>query len=363
VSARVRRLRQGALLGRRALGAGRARLPAPAISVVVPVHNEEDNVGPLVERTVRVLDAHGEPFEIVYVDDGSRDRTFERLVELSHGEPRLRIVRLARGFGQEQAVQAGYLHARGDWILQMDGDQQHPPEEMPKLLAARAGDVDVVYGVRRHRHDRLHRVLASRFLLWSMKNVFSIRLPEDVSTFRLMRRELAQRVASLPEHTKFLSALFVWSGARIASVDVEHAPRAKGETKYDLGKLVRHTLDLVVGFSSRPLELLGWVGALFAALGLSVGVWAVVRRLVWGYGLAGWSSLFAAVAVLSGVQLLALAVMGQYVARIFAEVQGRPLFRVREVVGGPAQRPRARAKPAPAAQQAPPAAQASEVSP
>ena len=306
--------------------------PGPYYSVVVPVFNEEGNVRPLVERVSKVLDAVGKPYEILFVDDGSRDLTLPLLRALCREHRHVRAVRFTRNYGQEAAVQAGYLHARGQWILQMDGDLQNPPEDIPKLLAFEGPDHDIVYGVRKNRQDPLFRKAASQAMRWVMRRM-EIELPEDISTFRLMRASTARLLAELPERSKFLSALACWVGARYTIVDVGHAARASGRTKYNITKLINHTFDLVVGFSSKPLRYVGMLGVLCAGLGLLVALWAVAAKLAWGQTVSGWASLIAVVAILGGAQLLALSLIGEYIARIYVQTQGRPTFLVAEELG------------------------------
>ncbi len=301
-------------------------------SVVIPVYNEEENVRPLVERVSKVMKGLGEPFEIVLVDDGSKDQTGDRLRALVGEHPYLRAVRFSRNYGQEAAVQAGYLHARGEWILQMDGDLQNPPEDVPKLLAKKDEGWDIVYGVRKNRQDPLHRKLASQGMRFVMRRMLAIELPEDISTFRLMRGSTARLLAELPERNKFLSALACWVGARYTTVDVGHSARHAGRTKYDLTKLVNHTFDLVVGFSSKPLRYVGILGLVVALVGFLVGLRAVLYKLLWGTSVTGWASLTAMVAVLGGMQLVALSLIGEYIARMYVQTQGRPPFIVREVL-------------------------------
>jgi dolichol-phosphate mannosyltransferase len=297
---------------------------------VVPVYNEEGNVEQLVARVVPVMERLGEPFEIVFVDDGSRDRTPRLLRELASKDERVRVVRFTRNYGQEAAVEALYLNARGRFLIQMDGDLQNPPEEIPKLIAKKDEGYDVVYGLRENRQDSIFRVAASRTMQWGMRKMMEIELPEDVSTFRLMSQPIARLVAMLPERRKFFSALIVWSGARIGIARVGHAARTAGRTKYNFTKLLNHTFDLIVGFSSKPLRYIGGAGFLFALVGFGFGVWALVRKLAWGWGVSGWTSLFIAVVVLSGVQLMALSVIGEYIARIYVQAQARPLYNIAE---------------------------------
>ncbi|HEU4537158.1 MAG TPA: glycosyltransferase family 2 protein, partial [Polyangiaceae bacterium] len=319
--------------GALAAGAGSPAGGGLEYSVVVPVFNEEKNVRPLVERVAAAMRKVGDPFEIVFVDDGSRDATPALLRAAVAEYPFVRAVRFARNFGQEAAVQAGYAHARGRWIIQMDGDLQNPPEDIPKLLALKGDAFDIVYGVRKNRQDPLFRRAASLSMRYVMRRMLDIELPDDISTFRLMRASTAKLLADLPERNKFLSALACWVGARYTSVDVGHAARAAGRTKYNFGKLLNHTFDLVVGFSSKPLRYVGMLGLACALVGFLAGARAVAYKLFWGTAVTGWASLFAAVSVLGGMQLVALSLIGEYVARIYVQAQARPLYLVAEVLG------------------------------
>jgi polyisoprenyl-phosphate glycosyltransferase len=306
---------------------------ALAHSVVIPLYNEEGNVRELVDRLIPVLERTGLGFEIVFVDDGSRDQTSAMIRAASAADSRVKLVRFTRNYGQEAAVQAGILHASGRWIVQMDGDLQNPPEELDKLLAKRDEGYEIVYGVRTKRRDPLHRVLASKMMVWFMRSVLDVELPEDVTTFRVIEGRTARLIAGLPEKKKFFSALAVWTGARATTVSVEHAARTRGVTKYNLGKLVNHTFDLMVGFSTRPLRIIGVGGALIAFLGLGFGVFRIAQKLLGADITMGYTSLFSAIVILGGLQLIALSVIGEYIARIFIQTQDRPLYNVAETVG------------------------------
>ncbi len=301
------------------------------LSVVVPVLNEEGNVEALIERLCAVLRPTGERFELIVVDDGSSDSTPLRLRRLLQSVPELRVLRLARNYGQEAAVQAGMLASRGRWVIQTDGDLQNPPEELPKLLAERAGGYEIIFGARQHRRDPWHRVVASRLLVWVMRHLLGIALPPDVTTFRVIDGEVARYIARLPEKRKFFSALAGWAGARSISVPVAHDERHSGVTKYNLARLVNHTFDLMVGFSVRPLRIIGAAGSLFALAGVGFALYRIVQKLL-GYPvtLEGYTSIFSAVVILGGFQLIALSVIGEYVGRIFIQSQDRPLYRVAE---------------------------------
>jgi glycosyltransferase involved in cell wall biosynthesis len=313
-----------------------------SISVVVPVHNEEGNVEGLVARLNRVLDDQAESYELIFVDDGSSDATLARLTSLVVKSPQLRVLELARNYGQEAAVQAGMLAARGDWVVQIDGDLQNPPEELPKLLAQREYGFQVIYGARVDRRDPLHRVWASRLLVAFMKGILGIQLPQDVTTFRVIEGDLARFIAGLPEKRKFFSALAEWTGAKTVSVPVRHEARHSGRTKYDLFKLLNHTFDLMVGFSVRPLRLIGAFGALVAVAGIAFASYRIALKLAGApVTMAGYTSIFSAVVILGGLHLIALSVIGEYVGRIFLELQGRPLYRLRREHAAESRRPSA----------------------
>jgi polyisoprenyl-phosphate glycosyltransferase len=302
-------------------------------SVVIPVYNEESNVRELAERLVPVLDKTNKGFEIVFVDDGSRDQTAQMVRSLAAADPRIKLIRFARNYGQEAAVQAGILRSSGRWVVQMDGDLQNPPEELGKLLDKRDEGYEIVYGIRQKRRDPMHRVAASRLMVWIMRRLLGIELPDDVTTYRVIEGRTARLIASLPEKKKFFSALAVWTGARSASVPVGHAPRAHGVTKYTLGKLINHTFDLMVGFSTRPLRLIGGLGGMVAVFGVGFGLLRIVQKLMGMDIQMGYASLFSAIVILGGLQLMALSVIGEYIARIFVQTQGRPLYNVAEEVG------------------------------
>lgn len=303
------------------------------LSLVVPMLNEEGNVRNLLERVVPVLESTGETFEVIFVDDGSTDDTPLILRQLAVKEPRLRVVRLARNFGQEPAVQAGMLRSRGRWVIQTDGDLQNPPEEIPKLLAKRDEGYEIVFGKREKRKDPPHRVLASKLMVWFMRSVLGIQLPEDITTFRVIDGDLARFIAGLPEKRKFFSALITWSGAKAVSIPVAHSEREAGTTKYNLGKLINHTFDLMVGFSTRPLRLIGVFGAVCALLGGGYGIVRIAMKIAGVPVDAGYTSIFAAIVIMGGLILISLSVIGEYVGRIFEQIQDRPLFRVAEELG------------------------------
>ena len=310
--------------------------PTLTYSVVIPVLNEEGNVNALAERITAVLEPTGEPFEIIFIDDGSSDETPALLRALTERFAHVRVVQMARNYGQEAAVQVGILSASGEWVIQMDGDLQNPPEELPKLLVKLEEGYEIVYGVRTGRKDPIHRVVASKAMMFVMQRVLGIELPEDVTTFRIIRADIARFIARLPEKRKFFSALAVWSGAKSVSVPVSHAAREHGTTKYNIFALINHTYDLMVSFSVRPLRLMGLVGATFAVCGIGFAMVRIAQKVFGADVALGWTSLFSAIVIIGGLQLIALSIIGEYIARIFIQVQDRPLYRVGETLNFPA---------------------------
>ena len=303
------------------------------VSVVVPIFNDGDCLVELVERLVEVFGRLPYSYELVMVDDGSRDRTPYLLAQLAERFEWLRVIRLARNFGQEPAVQAGMSVSRGRWVVQLDADLQHPPEELPKLLSKAEDGYEVVYGVRKNRQDPYHRILLSKAMQFVMRRGFGIDLPEDISTFRVVDGELARFIARLPEQRKFFSALASWVGAKGASVPVEHRARASGRSSYTLAKLLSHSLDLMAGFSIRPLRIIGAAGAGFATLGILYACYKIAEKLCGVDIEMGYTSLFSAIVIIGGVNLIALSVIGEYVGRVFLETQGRPPYRILEDYG------------------------------
>ncbi|MFZ5896367.1 MAG: glycosyltransferase family 2 protein [Myxococcota bacterium] len=308
---------------------------SPEVSIVVPLFNEQGNVCELVRRIGLVMAASEASFEIICVDDGSTDQTRELLRELVNEQPRLRALFLTRNFGQEPAVQAGMLRSCGRWVVQLDGDLQNPPEQIPKLLAKAREGFAVVYGKRQQRADPWHRRAGSKLLVWCMRALFGVALPDDVSTFRVIDGKLARELAALPEKRKFFSALVGWSGARTTSIPVEHAARSSGRSKYDVFKLLSHSLDLLAGFSFRPLRIIGAVGSGFAAFGILYAAFKVAQKLAGVEIQMGYTSLFSAIVVMGGLNLIAMSVIGEYVGRIFMQTQDRPSFRVEEELQRP----------------------------
>ncbi len=312
--------------------------PAPAISVVIPIYNEVDALAPLLAELGQVLDGLGRSSEIVAVDDGSTDGGFDRLVALCASEPRLRVVRLARNYGQTAALAAGIEYARAPIIVSMDADMQNDPHDIPALLAALDQGVDVVNGWRHPRRDPwLTRRLPSRLANGLISMVTGTALHDYGCTLRAMRAGVAKEMQLYGELHRFIPALAADLGARVTELPVRHRPRTIGRSKYGLSRTVRVVLDLLTvkflsGFSTRPIQLFGMVGLVCAAAGLGLTGYLGFERLVLGVELSGRPVVLLAILLaVVGVQFVSIGLLGEMLVRTYHESQHKPIYRVREL--------------------------------
>jgi polyisoprenyl-phosphate glycosyltransferase len=302
------------------------------LSIVVPVYNEREVLPELARRLRAVLEPLGET-EIVLVDDGSTDGSWDELLRIAAAADNVRLVRLSRNFGHQAALSAGLDAARGDAIVSIDADLQDPPELIPELVAKWRDGYDVVYAVRDSRSGEARARLAAISVFYRLlSRIATTAIPEDAGDFRLLSRRAADALRAMPERARFLRGMTGWIGYRQTSVTYARQPRAAGESKYSYGKLVRLGLDGILSFSLAPIRLVTALG--FALVVFCIGVlgWTVYVRFFTRNHPQGWTSVIAVVLLLGGVQLLSLGVIGQYVARIFEEAKQRPLYLVDEVV-------------------------------
>ena len=302
------------------------------ISVVAPVFNEHSTLPELHRRLTDVLGPLG-PYEIVLVDDGSSDGSWDALLELAARDPHLRLLRLSRNFGHQAALSAGLDAARGEAIVLMDADLQDPPELIPQLVGKWQEGFDVVYAIRGEREGEPRLRLASISLFYRLLyRITSTEIPQNVGDFRLLSRRAADAITAMPERARFLRGMTSWIGFRQTGVQYTREARFAGESKYPPRKLLRLALDGITSFSTAPIKLVTALG--FALVVFCVGVlaWTLYVRFFTSHHPQGWTSVIAVVLLLGGVQLLSLGVIGQYVARIFDETKQRPLYLVDEVV-------------------------------
>jgi undecaprenyl-phosphate 4-deoxy-4-formamido-L-arabinose transferase len=304
------------------------------VSVVIPVYNEEGNLPELLRRLRAVMEAGGRPYELVFVDDGSRDRSREILQAAARERPDLvRVLELARNFGQHQAILAAFEQVSGDVIVTLDADLQNPPEEIPKLLAKIEEGYDVVGGVRQSRQDSLLRRASSRIVNRVTTTITRMKLTDFGCMLRAYSRGVVEEINRCDEAATFIPALAQSFARRPTEVEVAHAARQHGVSNYSLYRLVRLNFDLMTGFSLVPLQAFGLMGMLVAIGGIVFGLFLFVRRLIVGAEVEGVFTLFAILFTLLGIAMAGLGIVGEYVGRIYQQVRGRPRFRVRRVYG------------------------------
>jgi undecaprenyl-phosphate 4-deoxy-4-formamido-L-arabinose transferase len=312
---------------------------APYVSVVVPVFNEEANLVPLHARIASALAGVAGGWELILVDDGSRDRSVEVLRRLQAEDPdHVRVVELLRNFGQHAAVFAGMSVVRGQAVVTLDADLQNPPEEIPRLLETLEKGFDVVGGYRREREDSFFRRAASRIVNRLTARATGMRMRDYGCMLRAYRRPIVDAMTATQEISTFIPVLANALARDIAEIEVAHAPRAHGASKYSMRRLLKLNFDLMTGFSTLPLQFISWIGALLALVGLGFGVFLFVRRLIVGPEVEGVFTLFAILFALTGAQLFCLGLLGEYIGRIYSEVRRRPRFIVRRIIEGHAPR-------------------------
>jgi undecaprenyl-phosphate 4-deoxy-4-formamido-L-arabinose transferase len=303
----------------------------PDISVVIPVYNEAPNLKELLTRIVATLEKLGRTFEVIAVDDGSSDESLQVLKEIRSEDHRLRIVRLARNFGQTPAVYAGLAHVRGGIIVSIDADLQNPPEEIPKLVNKLDEGYEVVQGWRENRQDSAFRRAASWLLNALVSRLIGVKIRDLGCGMKAYRREVVDLMTQFRHHSRYVPAEIVWLGVRMAEVKVDHNERAGGESKYGVMKLLKLNFDMVASVTTAPVKFIGLIGWLFALVGFAMGVRITILRILWG----NWNDLAMVSAVffvIGGVQMIATSLICEYISRIFVEVQGKPYFIVKEVI-------------------------------
>ncbi len=305
----------------------------PVYSVVAPVYNEEETLPHFYDRLTAVMEGLGESYEIVLVNDGSRDGSYRAMRALHERDPRVVVVDFSRNFGHQIAISAGLDHARGDAVAIIDSDLQDPPEVIAELVARWRAGAEVVYAQRRSRvgETRLKLLTAAAFYRL-IGRLTSIDIPRDTGDFRLLDRKVVDTLVRMREHHRFMRGLSVWVGFRQEAVRYDRAERFAGETKYPLTKMVRFSLDAITSFSHVPLQLATTLGFLIAGVSfLGIIIAAIVR--FFNGSIVGQGTTISVVLFLGGIQLIFLGVIGEYLGRIYDEVRARPLYIAREVLG------------------------------
>jgi glycosyltransferase involved in cell wall biosynthesis len=313
-------------------------MSAVEFTLIIPVKDEEEAIGPCLARVIPVLEAIDDPvsksFEILFVDDGSVDKTLEVIRQANAKDPRVRAISLSRNFGKEAALTAGLDSARGMGVVPLDVDLQDPPEALPKMIAQWRAGFDVVYGVRDNREtDSLPKRLTADLYYRAHNWLSDDKIPEHAGDFRLLDRKVVEVIRQMPERNRFMKGLFAWAGFSQAAVSYHREERRVGRTKFNYWKLWTLAIDGITSASTVPLRVWSYLGALVALGALAFAAFIIIRTLTTGIVVPGYASLMVAILFLGGLQLLSLGVLGEYVGRILTETKGRPLYVVREVIG------------------------------
>ncbi|MCS6839716.1 MAG: glycosyltransferase family 2 protein [Roseiflexus sp.] len=305
----------------------------PTFSIVAPVYNEEVLLPEFYRRVVAAIEPLGEPFEIILVNDGSRDRSLQIMLELHERDPRVKVINFSRNFGHQIAITAGTDYARGKAVVVIDSDLQDPPEVIVDMIARWREGYQLVYGVRSEREGETVFKLATASLFYRLiRKITSVDIPVDTGDFRLMDRKVVDALKSMREHHRFMRGLSVWVGFKQTGITYKRDARKAGVTKYPLRKMLKFAMDGITAFSYLPLQLATYVGFSVAALGL-LGIIAVIFLRLLGNELLGQATTLVAVLFMGGVQLVFLGIIGEYLGRIYDEVKQRPLYIVADAIG------------------------------
>jgi undecaprenyl-phosphate 4-deoxy-4-formamido-L-arabinose transferase len=306
---------------------------APELSVVIPVYNEQDGLAALFARLYPALDALGVSYEIIFVDDGSTDRSMAILREQFERRPEVtRVIMFNGNFGQHLAIMAAFEKCRGRHIVTLDADLQNPPEDIARLLAKMEEGYDYVGSIRRQRHDTAFRRYASRLTNGLRERITRIRMEDQGCMLRAYSRDIVNAINSCSEVNTFIPALAYTFARRPVEIEVGHAERFAGESKYSIYKLIRLNFDLITGFSAFPLQLFSFTGILIALLSLAFVGYLAIRRFIVGPEAEGVFTLFGIAFFLIGVTLFGIGLLGEYIGRIYEQVRHRPRFFIHEIL-------------------------------
>ncbi|MFO0612720.1 MAG: glycosyltransferase family 2 protein [Polyangiaceae bacterium] len=305
----------------------------PFFSIVLPVFNEEGVIEQLHGRLTAALQGIGRTYEVIFVDDGSRDTSFAKLKALQATDVNVRVIRFSRNFGHHMAITAGMDASRGECVVLMDSDLQDQPEEIPKLLAKFDEGFDVVFGIRTGKKHGLFKRMGSWGFVKVMNAIVGDGGSINTHIFRLIRRNVVDVVNSCREHSRFIVGLVSWAGFDQIGVPVEHGKRYAGETKYRFFGMVRLALTSMTNFSQVPLQLASWMGFGASLVSVVFAIWIIVRKFVYNTAAAGWTSTMVVIVFIGGVQLLCIGILGEYLGRLFSGVQNRPLYVVAKKLG------------------------------
>ena len=302
------------------------------VSVVIPVFNEELVLHEFYPRLKKEAESWGKSYELLFVDDGSTDNSFELICKWKKIDSNIRVVKFTRNFGQQAAVLAGFRESRGNIVVQIDSDLQNPPEEIKRLLGAFTDEVDLVVTIPRKRRDSALRILGSKVLHSLAQALFGNRFKLNLSSFRAMRRSVIEKIDQCQDRSRYMAVLMSWMAVPTVHVEVDHHLRKTGQTKYGILPLLRLTWDLITGYSNFPLRLVTYLGLLGAGIGFAIMMFLLYQRLVAGILIEGFVVLSAVFSFFAGVQLLSIGFLGEYLGRVHLKIQNRPEYIVHKVI-------------------------------
>jgi polyisoprenyl-phosphate glycosyltransferase len=306
----------------------------PTLSIIVPMYNEEEALDGFFKRVQRVLQTVTPSYEIICVNDGSRDLTLARLRHAAERDERIKVVNLSRNFGKEVALSAGLDHAAGDAVIPIDADLQDPPEVIPLMVAKWRAGAKLVLAKRRDRStDGWLKRLTASGAYWLFSKLTHPQIPQNVGDFRLMDRAVVNAIKRLPERSRFMKGLFAWIGYEAETVEYDRETRFAGETKWNYWKLWNFALDGITSFSSLPLRVWSYLGFGVSLFAMGYLGFTIAKTMIFGLDVPGYASLLSVILFFNGVLLVGIGVIGEYLARIFTEVKARPLYIVSETIG------------------------------
>lgn len=303
------------------------------ISIVVPMYYEELVAQECYNRLKEVMDLNKINYEFIFVNDGSKDKTLEILSNISKSDERAKVVSFSRNFGHQNAVTAGVFHANGDAIVIIDADLQDPPEVISEMIQKWKEGFQVVYAKRKQRKgETWFKLLTAKYFYKFLQSMSEVEIPRDTGDFRLIDRKVAEVFKNMPERNRFIRGMISWVGFKQYALEYERQERFAGETKYPLKKMIKFASDGIIAFSAKPLKIISIIGIFSIIFSFLLLIYSVVVKVTGAYSVPGWSSIICAISFFSGVQLLSLGVIGQYIARVYDESKSRPLYIVEETI-------------------------------
>lgn len=305
----------------------------PKISVVIPILNEEKTLPELYKRLTEVLSKYQNPHEIIFVDDDSRDKSFDIMMGFNKEDSRVKIIQFSRNFGHQAALSAGIDHCNGEAIILMDGDLQDPPELIPEFIAKWQEGYDVVYGVKRKRKEGFLKNFAFKMFYKILNYLSPLKMPPNVGIFSLMDRKAVNVLKTMPERNRYISGLRAWAGFKQTGVEFERERRYEGKPKQTFIKLLKLSMDAIFSFSYLPLRIGIYVGLFSSGISIIIFLWVLYARLFTDKAIIGWASIMVVTTFLGGTILMILGIIGEYLGRIYDEVKARPYYVINKKIG------------------------------